>query len=123
MGGAETGEEAEGEVEAADQKFCREAHGADRDAEVGEEPEGSRGEGGSDASDQGLEFGLGEAVEEEVCDDQVVGVFKWDSESVGLVGMKASCGVRGCCFAALAFALSAFSFAFNCFFSCFSCCF
>jgi hypothetical protein len=72
VGGAETGEEAEGEVEASDEGPCGEAHEAVWDAEVGDEPEGSGSEGGSDAGDEGVEFGWGEAVEEEVGDDEVV---------------------------------------------------
>jgi hypothetical protein len=75
-GSAESGEEAEGEVEAADEELCGETHGARGDAEVGDEPEGSGSEGGSDAVDEGVEFGLGEAVEEEVGDDEVVGAYE-----------------------------------------------
>jgi hypothetical protein len=71
-GSAETGEEAEGEVEAADEEFCGETHGAGGNAEVGDEPEGSRCEGRSDAGDESVEFGLGEAVEEEVGNDEIV---------------------------------------------------
>ena len=75
VGGAEAGEDAEGEVEAADEEVGGEAHGAGGDAEVGDEPEGSGSEGGGDAGDEGVEFGLGEAVEEEVGDDEVVRVW------------------------------------------------
>jgi hypothetical protein len=71
-GGAETCEETEGEIEAADEELCRETHGAGGNAEVGDEPEGSGSEGRSDASDESVEFGLGEAVEEEVGDDEIV---------------------------------------------------
>ena len=84
MGGAEAGEETEGEVEAADEECCGETHGAGGDAEVGDEPEGSWAERGSDAGDEGFEFGLGEAVEEEVRHDEVVGAFEREGESVGV---------------------------------------
>src|SRR5579871_3410943 len=78
-------------------------HGAGRDAEVGEKPEGSGGEGGRDSGDEGVEFGLGEAVEEEMGDDEVV--FLWggrgEGEGVCLISVEAcGCG-GGCCFAAL----------------------
>ena len=101
-GCAETGEDAEGEVEAADEELCRDTHGAGGDAEVGDEPEGSGGEGGSDASDERVEFGLGEAVEEEVGDDEVVLLFEREGDGVGVMGAEASGGVGSCCFAALA---------------------
>jgi hypothetical protein len=76
VGGAETSEEAEGEVEAADEELRGETHGTRGDAEVGDEPEGLGSEGGSDAVDEGVEFGLGEAVEKEVGDDEVVGTIE-----------------------------------------------
>ena len=68
-GGAEAGEEAEGEIEGPDEEFCWNTHGAGGDAEVGDEPEGFGSEGGLDAGDEGIELALGEAVEEEVSDD------------------------------------------------------
>ena len=110
-GGAEAGEEAEGEVEAPDEELCRETHGAGGDAEVGDEPEGSGSEGRGDASDESVEFGLGEAVEEEVGDDEIVSFvsvgcvgfpLEREGECVGLMGAKAKGGIRDCCFAALA---------------------
>ncbi len=72
VGGAQAGDDAEGEVEAADEELRGQAHGAGGNAEVGDEPECSGSEGGDDAGDEGVEFGLGEAVEEEVGDDEVV---------------------------------------------------
>ncbi len=45
---------------------------ASGNTEVRDEPEGSRSECGGDASDEGFEFGLGEAVEEEVGYDEIV---------------------------------------------------
>jgi hypothetical protein len=101
VGGAEAGEDAEGEVEAAYEEFRGEMHGAAGDAEVGDEPESSGSERGSEAGNEGVEFGLGEAVEEEVGDDEVVRAFEGEGECVGLVGAEASGGVRGCCCAAL----------------------
>ncbi len=76
VGGAEAGEEAEGEIEGADEEFGWKMHGAGGNAEVGDEPEGAGGEVGCDAGDEGVEFGLGEAVEEEVGDDEIVGAFE-----------------------------------------------
>jgi hypothetical protein len=45
---------------------------------------------------------LGEAVEEEVRNEEVVGVFERKGEGVGVAGAKASGGVGSGCFAALA---------------------
>ena len=73
-----------------------------RDAEVRDEPEGSGSEGGSDAVDEEVEFGLGEAVKEEVGDDQVVRAFEWEGERAVVVGAETSSGVGSCCFATLA---------------------
>jgi hypothetical protein len=101
-GGAETGEEAEGEIEAADEELCRDTQGAGGDAEVGDEPEGSGSEGGNDASDERVEFGLGEAVEEEVGDDEIVSLCGREGDGVGVMGAEADGGVGSCCFAALA---------------------
>jgi hypothetical protein len=102
MGGAEASEDTEGEVEAADDEFCGEMHWAVRDAEVGDEPEGSGSKGGGDADDEGVELGLGEAVEKEVGDDQVVGVFEWEGEGVGVMGVEAGVDVWCGFFAVLA---------------------
>ena len=71
-GGAEAGEDAEGQVEAADDGAGREAHWSGGDAEVGDEPESVGLEGWGEAMDEGFEVGLGEAVEKEVGDDEVV---------------------------------------------------
>jgi hypothetical protein len=101
-GGAETGEEAEGEVEGADEELCGETHGARWDAEVGDQPEGSGMQVLCDAGDESVELGLGEAVEEEVGDDEVVGTFQRVDECVGVVRAQAKSGVGRCCFATLA---------------------
>ncbi len=45
VGGAKSGEEAKGEVEAADEERCGEPHETGGDAKVGDEPERSRSEG------------------------------------------------------------------------------
>ena len=75
-GDAQAGEDAEGEVEAADEERAG-SPGAGGNAEVGDEPEGVGGEVGCDAGGEGFELGLGEAVEEEVGDDEVVGDCGW----------------------------------------------
>lgn len=70
--GAEAGEDAEGEVEEADEQAGGETHGAGGwDAEVGEEPESVWTHVSGEAHGEGLQLGLGEAVEEEVGDDEI----------------------------------------------------
>lgn len=86
---AKTGEQAEGEVEEADQSLCRAAEQARGNAEVGEKPKRSRGEMGSRSGDEPIEFGLGEAIEEEVGDDEVVGVRGLEGAGIDLVGLEA----------------------------------
>jgi hypothetical protein len=76
LGGAKAGEEAEGKVEGADDEFGGKMHGAVGNAEVGDEPECSGTQVLCSAFDEGVEVGLGEAVQEEVSDDEVVGVFE-----------------------------------------------
>ncbi len=71
VGSAQTGQEAEGEVEDSDVEAAREVEKAGGDAEVGVEPEGSRGQVRRQFGDEGFEFGLGKAVKEEVGGDQV----------------------------------------------------
>ncbi len=71
VGGAETGEEAEGEIEGANIEAGDGAQGAGGDAEVGDEPEGVGGDARGGGGDELIDFGLGEAVEEEVGDDEV----------------------------------------------------
>jgi hypothetical protein len=104
-GGAEACKDAEGEVEAADEELCREMHEAGRNAEVGDEPEGSGCDVFCDAVDEVVEFGLREAVEKEVSDDQVVGVvwvFERKGESVGVVRVETGVCVWSCCLATFA---------------------
>jgi hypothetical protein len=97
VSGTEAGKEAEGKVEGADEEPGGKAHWPGRNAEVGDEPESSGCEGGSDAGDEGVEVGLGEAVEEEVCDDEIVGAFGREGEGVGVMSAEAS-GCVGSCF-------------------------
>src|ERR1700733_7948179 len=78
-GGAQAGEETEGEVEGADDECGGEMHGAGGNAEVGDEPERTGAEVFRGAFDQGVEVGLGEAVEEEVSNDEIVNVL-WGFE-------------------------------------------
>ena len=102
VGGPESGKDAEGEVEGADECLCRESHEAVGSAEVGEQPERVGGEGRCYAGDEGLEFGFGEAIEEEVGDNEVVRTVKGVGEGVGVMGAEACGGVWACGFAALA---------------------
>jgi hypothetical protein len=91
--GAEAGEGSEGEVEEPDESAGGEAEGAGGDAEVGEEPEGSGAEMGREPGDELVELGLGEAVEEEVGDDEVEGAVRLKGAGIGLVGGEAvGCG-------------------------------
>jgi len=85
MSDAEAGEDAEGEVEGPDMEGGEGAeNGVRGDGEVGQEPEGAWcGEGG-DVLGEGGEFGLGEAVEEEVGDDEVGAGRRGDGEGGGL---------------------------------------
>jgi hypothetical protein len=101
VGGAEAGEEAEGHVEGADEESGGETHWAGGYSEVGDEPGGFRDERGSDAVDEGVEIGLGEAVEEEVGDDEIVRAFEGCGEDVGVVGAEADVYVWSGGFAAL----------------------
>jgi len=106
VGGAEVGQDAEGQVEGTHEDAGRKMHGAGGDAEVGDEPEGAGGEGGGETCDQGFELGLGEAVEEEVSDDEVVFFFfgrrGGEVQDVGVVSGEAGGGVGGGCFAVAA---------------------
>ena len=74
VGGAQAGEDAEGKVEEADVEGGERAEErALRDGEVGEEPEGAGGGVRGEILGEGLKFGLGEAVEKEVGNDEVGG--------------------------------------------------
>ena len=96
-GGAKASEYAEGEVEAADVGAGDGAHGPGGwDAEVGDEPDGVGCEVRGELGNECFELGLGEAVDEEVSDDEVVFFcgFGVEGEGVGLVGLEAV-GVGG----------------------------
>src|SRR5271170_3216813 len=75
-------------------------HGATGYAEVGDEPESSWCECGGDSGDEGFEFRLGEAVEEEVSDDEIIGAFERNGECVGVKGAESGGGAGSCGFAA-----------------------
>jgi hypothetical protein len=100
--GAESGEDAKGEIESADKDLRWKAHQTARDLEVGDQPEGSGRECWRDAVNEGIEIGLGEAVQEEVRDDEIVGRIERTGEGVGLMGVEARGRVRGHSFAAFA---------------------
>jgi hypothetical protein len=55
-----------------------------------------------DVVDECVEFGLSEAVEKEVSDDEIIGVLGREGKGVGLVGTQAGFCVRSCLFAAFA---------------------
>jgi hypothetical protein len=102
MVGAEAGEDAESEVEGADDNSGRKAHRPGRDAEVGDHPENFGRERGNDVRDEGFEFALSEAVEKEVCGDQIVSSHRSKGESVGVMGLEANCRVESAGLATLA---------------------
>jgi len=100
---AEPGEDAEDEVEAADEQARGETHRAAGDAEVGDEPEGAGCEPERCFGDEFFELRLGEAVEEEVGDDKVVSRGRGDgeiAEGICVAGLQAEAGVSGRLFAA-----------------------
>lgn len=92
---AEAGEDTEGEVEGADDDAGREAHRPGWDTEVGDHPEGVKGERWNDTSDERFEFELREAVEKEVGGDQVILSVGSKGESVGVLSLEANCRVEG----------------------------
>ena len=99
---SEARQDAEDEIEGADDDLCRQAHSAGGDAEVGEKPKSVGGECGGDAGDQGFEIRLGEAVEEEVGDDEII-LFSvgWvEVQGVGMVDLQAGRDIGTGCFAA-----------------------
>ncbi len=91
-GGAEAGENAEAEIESTDDYFRREAHQAGWDAEIGDKPERSRGQGWDDAGDKSFQIGLSEAVEKEVGYDEIVRASGCEGKRADVVGLEA----RGC---------------------------
>lgn len=83
--GAQAGDDAEGEVERAHEDACGKTHGAGWDTEVGDEPESVWGERGSDAGDERFQLRLGEAVEEEMSNHEVVPSTGYEGERVAVV--------------------------------------
>lgn len=96
--GAQAGEGAEDEVQRAHEDVCREAHASLWNAKVGDEPESAWRERRCDAGNEGFEIALGEAIEKEMGDDEVVSFGRSEGECAGAVSFEA-CGVG---FAALA---------------------
>ena len=94
-GDAEACQKAEGEIQGADENSCGIAGCAGWDAEVGYEPETVGRKGGREAPGEIVHLVLGEAIEEEVGDDEV----GWGGGDVGegalLVGLEARAGVDG----------------------------
>ena len=90
VGDAQAGEEAEGQVERADVEGGEGADdGSLRNGEVGEEPEGAGSGLGGEVLGEAGEFGLGEAVEEEMSNDEVGIGRRSDREGGGLEGADA----------------------------------
>jgi len=101
-GDTEACENTEGEVEAADKDEGGKAHGTGRDAEVGDNPEGSGSERWSDAEDKCVETGCVEAVKKKVSRDQIVGPNWPEGEGVDMVSLEPGSGIEGSGIAALA---------------------
>jgi hypothetical protein len=94
--GPEPGDNAEGEIEAADEDPRRKAHPARRNAELGDEPDASRSEPGGDGCGKEIDLRLAEAVEEEVGHGEVVrrGRSRDDiRECVGMMRLQAEADV------------------------------
>ena len=87
---AQVSEDAEGQVESSDVEGGEGSEGAGAGlAEVGEQPEGTRGESGGEVVSEGVDFGLGEAVEEEMSGDEVDVGGGSEGEGGGLEGLEA----------------------------------
>jgi len=87
----QAGEDPEGEVEESDEELCGPSEWAGGDAEVRDEPQGVGRQPGSESGGEEVELGLGEAVQEEVGDDQIVRVQGWGfrkGQGVGVVRVK-----------------------------------
>ena len=86
----EAGEPTEGEIERPHDEAGRQAKWAGGwDAEVGDNPKGSGGEARADGGDELGQIPFGEAVEKEVCGDEIEGGLGWAGErgeGVGVVG-------------------------------------
>src|ERR1019366_1002805 len=88
----ESGEMAEGPVEAPDQRTGDEtAKPAGGDCEFRDQPEGLRGNGFADGCSEGLNLFRGQAIEEKVRNDEVV---RWVCR-LPLAGVSAECADTG----------------------------
>ncbi len=101
---AQAGEDTEGEDRGDERGRGREVARSNRYAEIGEDPEGVGSEVRFEPDGELIELGLGQAVEEEVGDDEVVraggleaaGVGGWVLRRVVAVGLAAgSARARG----------------------------
>ena len=88
--GAEARQQTEGVIEDSDQNAGEGADPIGGDAEVGDEPQGSGFQVRGEVADEAVEFCLREAVEEEVGDDEVIGLGRDKGESRGVVGLNAA---------------------------------
>ena len=95
LGDAEAGEDAEAGVEGADvgSGGCA-GDGVLRETEVGDEPEGIGGGCGGEGLGELVEFGLGEAVEDEVGDDEVGGWWWGCRTGAGIAWFGGGCRRR-----------------------------
>ena len=91
--GSKTGEDAEAKIERADEEFCRKAEGTGRNAEVGDEPQGSGREGGGKPDREAVDLVLGETVQKEVGHDEVRRVD--GREAAGVLGVDPETEICG----------------------------
>ena len=91
---AQTGKNAEGQVETANKHLCRKAHHAGRNAEVGDEPQCSRRESRSDTHNQSVQVRLSEAIQKEVRDDKIVTTREREVQSVRVISAETNIGVE-----------------------------
>jgi hypothetical protein len=83
--GAQAGDDAKGEVERANEHARGKTHAARWDAEVGDKPKSFCRERRSNKGDEIFEIRLGEAIEEEVSNDKVVGSVRREGERAAVV--------------------------------------
>ena len=87
--GTEASQDVEGKIETTDVDARGKSQGAGGNAEVGDDPESFGREHRSGARDEGFEVGLGEAVEEKVGNEQIVGAVEWNGKRTGPEGLEA----------------------------------
>lgn len=92
--GMKASQNAEGKVETTDEDEGGKAHGAGRDAKVGDDPKGSGSERWPDAEDERVEAGLIEAVEKKVSDDQIIGANRPEGEGVDVTSFETGSGIE-----------------------------